>query len=77
VYVYANWQELGEPILMGELYSERLKGKKMFSFEYNKTWVQLGHAQLLDPEFQLYLDVQHQAGDQNNFGLFLDSSPDR
>lgn len=77
VYVYANWQEIGEPILMGELYSERLKGKEIFSFEYDKDWLASGYAQLLDPELQMYTGLQHLGGDQKNFGLFLDSSPDR
>ncbi|MDX2362057.1 MAG: HipA domain-containing protein [Crocinitomicaceae bacterium] len=77
VHVYANWQGMEEPILMGELRSERLKGKEIFSFEYDKEWLALGHAQLLDPELQLYSGLQHLGGDQKNFGLFLDSSPDR
>lgn len=76
-YVYANWQGLEEPILMGELYSERLKGKEIFSFEYNDKWLASGHIQLLDPELQLYSGLQHLGGNQKNFGLFLDSSPDR
>ena len=77
VHVYANWQEIEEPILMGEIQSERLKGKEIFSFEYDNDWLASGHAQLLDPELQLYTGLQHLGGDQKNFGLFLDSSPDR
>ncbi|MFT7590660.1 MAG: serine/threonine-protein kinase HipA [bacterium] len=77
VHVYANWQEIEEPILMGELHSERLKGKEIFSFEYDKDWLASGHAQLLDPELQLYTGLHHLGGDHTNFGLFLDSSPDR
>jgi len=77
VYVYANWQGMEEPVLMGELYSERLKGKEIFSFEYNSTWLASDQAQLIDPELQLYSGLQHLGTDQKNFGLFLDSSPDR
>lgn len=77
LYVYANWEEIDEPTLMGELHSDRLKGKEIFSFEYNKDWLSSGHAQLLDPELQLFTGLQHLGGDQKNFGLFLDSSPDR
>lgn len=75
--MYANWKEIDEPILMGELHSERLKGKEIFSFEYDKNWLASDHAQLLDPELQLYTGLQHLGGDHKNFGLFLDSSPDR
>lgn len=77
VYVYANWQGMEEPVLMGELYSERLKGKEIFSFEYNSTWLASDQAQLIDPDLQLYSGLQHLGADQKNFGLFLDSSPDR
>ncbi len=77
VYVYANWQGMEEPVLMGELYSERLKGKEIFSFEYSSTWLASNQAQLIDPELQLYSGLQHLGTDQKNFGLFLDSSPDR
>lgn len=77
VYVYANWQGMEEPVLMGELYCERLKGKEIFSFEYNSTWLASNQAQLIDPELQLYSGLQHLGTDQKNFGLFLDSSPDR
>ena len=77
VYVYAKWQGIEEPYFMGELYSERLKGKEIFSFEYNANWLASGQAQLLDPELQLYSGLQHLNNDQKNFGLFLDSSPDR
>jgi serine/threonine-protein kinase HipA len=77
VYVYANWQGMEEPVLMGELYSERLKGKEIFSFEYSSKWLASNQAQLIDPELQLYSGLQHLGTDQKNFGLFLDSSPDR
>jgi serine/threonine-protein kinase HipA len=77
VQVYANWQEIEEPTLMGELNSERLKGKEIFSFEYDKDWLASCYAQLLDPELQLYTGLQHLGEDHKNFGLFLDSSPDR
>ncbi|NOQ71134.1 MAG: type II toxin-antitoxin system HipA family toxin [Crocinitomix sp.] len=62
---------------MGTLKSVRQKGKEIFSFEYDKEWLESGQAQLLDPELQLYTGLQHLGGDQKNFGLFLDSSPDR
>jgi len=77
LHVYANWQGIEAPILMGALYSERLKGKEIFSFEYNKEWLTYDQAQLLDPELQLYAGLQHLGTNQKNFGLFLDSSPDR
>lgn len=77
IYVYADWDGIEEPVLMGELYSELLRGKEIFSFEYKKDWLNSTHAQLLDPELRLYKGLQYLKDDKINFGLFLDSSPDR
>lgn len=66
-----------EPLLMGVLHSDRLKGKEIFSFEYDGYWLSDGPSRLLDPNLQLYSGLHFLAGDQENFGLFLDSSPDR
>lgn len=78
VYVYADWHGLNGPTFMGVLHAELLRGKEIFSFAYNNDWLQSGHAQLLDPDLQLYAGIQY-INDQvkHNFGMFLDSSPDR
>jgi serine/threonine-protein kinase HipA len=45
IYVYADWDGLETPQLMGVLFAELLRGKEIFSFEYNKEWLNLGKAQ--------------------------------
>jgi len=77
ISVYAHWAGIESPKLMGKLYSERLKGKEVFSFEYNNEWLQSEPAQLLDPSLQLYTGLHYLNEGQENFGIFLDSSPDR
>lgn len=78
VYVYADWLGLNGPIFMGVLHAELLRGKEIFSFEYDNDWLQSSHAQLLDPDLQLYAGMQYlNDQDKHNFGMFLDSSPDR
>ena len=77
IYVYANWLGMDKPFLMGILHSDRLKGKEIFSFEYVKDWLQNGPSQLLDPSLQLYSGLHYLEEEQDNFGMFLDSSPDR
>lgn len=77
VYVYAHWEGMKDPFFMGILHTDRLKGKEIFSFEYDEKWLQEGPSQLLDPNLQLYSGLHYLAEDQENFGLFLDSSPDR
>lgn len=63
---------------MGVLTAERLRGKEIFSFEYDKKWLKSSYAQILDPDLQLYQGPQYlYDGNKQSFGMFLDSSPDR
>lgn len=39
IYVYADWNELEMPTLMGVLFVELLRGKEIFSFEYTEDWL--------------------------------------
>jgi len=78
LHVYADWHGLNGPVYMGVLGAELLRGKEIFSFEYDTNWLQSGQAQLLDPDLQLYAGTQYLNNqDKSNFGMFLDSSPDR
>ncbi len=77
ISVYAHWQGMDDPLLIGVLHSDRLKGKEVFSFEYDENWLKSGPSQLLDPNLQLYSGLHYLNEDQENFGIFLDSSPDR
>jgi serine/threonine-protein kinase HipA len=77
ILVYADWRELKEPILMGTLSAVHTKGREVFSFTYNKDWIQKGAVQNLDPDLQLFSGPQYLSAEKKNFGIFLDSSPDR
>jgi serine/threonine-protein kinase HipA len=39
ILVYAHWKELQLPILMGTLSSTSVRGKEVFSFEYETNWL--------------------------------------
>jgi serine/threonine-protein kinase HipA len=66
------------PYLIGKLFSQRVRGKEIFSFEYNETWLNTSQAKLyLDPNLGLYKGKQYLPEGKNNFGIFLDSAPDR
>jgi serine/threonine-protein kinase HipA len=75
IYVYAHWKNMSEPKLIGILSALLGKGKKAFSFEYNKEWLKTEQKFLLDPEIQLYSGPQY-PNQKENFGIFLDSMPD-
>lgn len=66
-----------QPILMGNLYVNVIKGGESYSFEYDKDWLKrTGLALTLDPELMPYSGRQYPTG-KNIFGLFADASPDR
>ena len=75
IYVYADWQGLEAPLLMGVLSAHQAKGRKAFSFSYDKLWLQSGYQYQLDPDLHLFAGPQF-ANEKENFGLFLDSMPD-
>lgn len=77
ILVYGDWKEINGPRLMGVLYSELLRGKELFSFEYDQVWLREGFSQILDPDLALYSGLHFLNNDKVNFGVFLDSSPDR
>jgi serine/threonine-protein kinase HipA len=77
ILVYADWKGLETPTQMGIFSVTHTRGHAVFTFSYDKQWLRAGEAQNLDPDLQLYDGPQFLAGGKPNFGLFLDSSPDR
>lgn len=77
IYVYADWNRLPEPTLMGILRAEHVRGNEIFSFEYDKEWLKSNNTLLLDPDLNWYSGPQYLPEEKVNFGIFLDSSPDR
>lgn len=75
IYVYADWAGLENPTLIGILSAHIAKGKKAFSFEYDKNWLKTNTQRLLDPDIEFYSGPQF-PNDKENFGIFLDSMPD-
>jgi len=62
---------------MGELKAEFVRGKEIFSFSYAQEWLKSSFSQILDPELLFYSGSQYASDEKLNFGIFLDSSPDR
>lgn len=77
VEVHADWRELRGAPRMGFLFVTPVRGKETFSFEFDEAWLELSHARALDPALRLGPGPQYVAAGRENFGLFLDSSPDR
>lgn len=74
ILVYADWYMFASPKLIGCLYFALLRGKAVYSFEYDKEWLKSGIS--IDPELPLFAG-KHYASSNENFGIFKDTSPDR
>jgi len=77
IEVYAHWVGLAKPTLVGILHATPVRGKEIFSFEYDHEWLTSDYSQAIDPALQLFQGQWHAPTSQDNFGIFLDSSPDR
>ncbi len=77
IQVCGHWQGMQDPVVMGTLYAASARGKEVFSFEYDLAWLKSPFAQMLDPDLGLFSGPQYARDGHDNFGLFLDSSPDR
>ena len=75
ILVFAHWKGMQDPQLVGVLSALYAKGKKAFSFEYDKIWIASKQYMLLDPDIQFYGGPQYPKN-KENFGVFLDSMPD-
>ena len=76
IYVYDDFSQK-EPILLGMLYVNVIKGGETYSFEYSNGWLkQMKLSVSLDPELMPYGGRQFPNG-KNIFGIFADASPDR
>jgi len=62
---------------MGILHTEMIRGKEVFSFESRDEWLKHPEFKFIDPDLGQFKGHQYLNDSKDNFGLFLDSSPDR
>lgn len=70
ILVYADWIGLEGPTLMGTLSVAHTRGREIFSFAYNKSWLDAGLAQTLDPDLQLFTGTQYLPAGKKNLVFF-------
>jgi serine/threonine-protein kinase HipA len=75
IWVYIQWAGMREAKCIGILSAHFGKGRKSFSFEYDRGWISSNEQLLLDPDLEWYPGQQFPKG-KENFGIFLDSMPD-
>jgi len=76
-FIYAHWQGMATPQIMGVLKATQARAELIFSFAYDEEWLKKKNGFYLDPNLQLFSGLQYPAAGKPNFGIFLDSSPDR
>ena len=76
LYVYADFNWLEKPMLVGELGYESIRGSQSYSFKYSPEWLSRHAGIILSEDIRNYLGVQYTQPGKEIFGCFSDSLPD-
>lgn len=77
LFIYADFDWLDEPLLVGELGYESLRGSDSYSFKYDNEWLRLYGSLFLSADINNYPGQQYTHPDRDIFGCFSDALPDR
>ena len=77
ITVYADFDFLADPLEIGILGYEHVRGKDHFVFEYSRQWLKQHGGILLSGDLMNVPSLQHPRGNDNVFGFVKDSFPDR
>ena len=77
LYVFANFDWLKEPRLIGELSYESLRGSDSYGFCYNDEWLKDYGGLFLSDDLNNYPGQQYTTPGKDIFGCFSDALPDR
>lgn len=77
LYVYADFDWLAEPMLVGELGYESLRGSDSYAFKFDNDWLRLYGSLFLSADINNYPGQQYTQPGRDIFGCFSDALPDR
>lgn len=77
IYVYADFDWLTTPMLVGELGYESLRGSDSYAFKFNDNWLRQYGSLFLCADINNYPGQQYTQPDRDIFGCFSDALPDR
>lgn len=75
--IYADFDWLDEPLLVGELGYESLRGSDSYSFTFDNDWLRQYASLFLSADINTYPGPQYTQPDKDIFGCFSDALPDR
>ncbi len=77
LYVYADFDWLAEPMLVGELGYELLRGSDSYAFKFDNNWLRQFGSLFLSADINNYPGQQYTQPGRDIFGCFSDALPDR
>lgn len=77
LYVYADFDWLKAPKLIGELSYDSVRGNDTYGFEFDKEWLADYDGLFLSDDLNNYLGAQYTQPGQEIFACFSDALPDR
>ncbi|MBR6456837.1 MAG: HipA N-terminal domain-containing protein, partial [Prevotella sp.] len=77
LFIYADFDWLDAPVLMGELGYESLRGADSYSFKFDNDWLRHYGSLFLSADINNYPGLQYTQPNKDIFGCFSDALPDR
>ena len=77
LYVYADFDWLNAPQLVGELSYESLRGNGSYGFKFDNDWLRRNGSLNLSEDLNNYPGQQYTKPERDIFGCFADALPDR
>ena len=77
LYVYADFDWLAEPMLVGELGYESLRGSDSYAFKFDNNWLRQFGSLFLSADINNYPGQRYTHPGRDIFGCFSDALPDR
>lgn len=77
LFVYADFNWLDTPQMIGELTGDSVRGSEIYGFSYDKEWLAKHGDVFISEDLQNYTGIQYTSPGHDIFACFSDALPDR
>lgn len=77
LFVYADFDWLDKPLLIGELSCDSVRGNEIYGFSFDNEWLAKYGDIFLSDDLQNYTGTQYTRSERDIFACFSDALPDR